>query len=336
MDALSIAMDNLASPMVLCFALGLIAALARSELTVPEAAAKAMSLYLLLAIGFKGGVAVSRHGLGADVALAIGAGVLLSLLLPVIAFYLLRWATALSRTDAAAVGAHYGSISIVTFVAATQALEAAGMSYEGYMVAVAAAMEAPAIVAGLWLASGGAQTAGRPQAGALSAARAPKRGLAIPREVYLNGSIVLLVGAFVIGWISGEPGFTAVAGFLDAPFKGVLCLFLLDMGLLAGRHLLESARQLDARVLGAGLVLPLVGAAAAAPLGWAIGLSAGGLALLITLAASASYIAAPAALRIALPQANPATYLTLSLGVTFPFNLTLGIPLYLALAQALA
>ncbi|MEL6284110.1 MAG: sodium-dependent bicarbonate transport family permease, partial [Pseudomonadota bacterium] len=210
MDLLSIAQQNLLSPMVLCFALGLFAAIARSELSVPEAAAKAMSIYLLFAIGFKGGAEVARVGFGLEVASAIAGGVILSLLLPLVAFALLRATTKLSATDAAAVGAHYGSISIVTFVAATQALEAAGLSYDGYMIAVAAAMEAPAIIAALWLVSRTSET-GSKSAG-------------IPREVFVNGSIVLLIGAFFIGWASGEKGFVAIASFIDTPFKGVLCL----------------------------------------------------------------------------------------------------------------
>ncbi|MEM1420132.1 MAG: sodium-dependent bicarbonate transport family permease, partial [Pseudomonadota bacterium] len=156
----------------------------------------------------------------------------------------------------------------------------------------------------------------------------------IPREVFVNGSIVLLIGAFFIGWASGEKGFVAIASFIDTPFKGVLCLFLLDMGLVAGRFLRETGRQLRPPVMAAALYMPAIGALCAVPVAMAIGVSTGSAALLITLAASASYIAVPAALRIALPQANPAIYLTLSLGLTFPFNLTLGIPIYIALAQS--
>ncbi len=323
MDFLTIAGANLTSPMVLCFVLGVGAALLRSELSIPEAAAKMMSLYLLFAIGFKGGAEVARHGLGPDIAFAVLAGIALSALLPVIAYLLMRVATGLSGVDAAAVAAHYGSISIVTFVAATQALEGAGLVHDGYMVAVAAAMEAPAIIVGLFLAS-------------RHLGKSDRSTGELGREILLNGSIVLLVGAFVIGWISGDTGFRTIAGLIDTPFKGVLCLFLLDMGLLAGRHLRGSAGKLGPATLAVGLYMPLVGASVALPIGLLIGLSPGSLALLLTLAASGSYIAAPAALRIALPQANPAIYLTLSLGVTFPFNLTLGVPIYIAVAEALA
>lgn len=323
MDFLTIAGANLTSPMVLCFVLGVGAAMLRSELSIPEAAAKMMSLYLLFAIGFKGGAEVARHGLGPDLALAVLAGIALSALLPVIAYLLMRLGTGLSGVDAAAVAAHYGSISIVTFVAATQALEGAGLVHDGYMVAVAAAMEAPAIIVGLMLAS-------------RHLGKSDRSSGELGREILLNGSIVLLVGAFIIGWISGDTGFQTIAGFIQTPFKGVLCLFLLDMGLLAGRHLRGSAAKLGPTTLAVGIYMPLVGAAVALPIGLLIGLSPGSLALLLTLAASGSYIAAPAALRIALPQANPAIYLTLSLGITFPFNLTLGVPIYIAIAEALA
>ncbi len=331
MDVLVIARDNLLSPMVLSFLLGLFAALVRSQLSIPEAAARIMSVYLLFAIGFKGGAEVARHGLTGDILLAIAMGIGLSFLLPVLAFAFLRLTSRLSVVDAAAAAAHYGSISIVTFVAATQALESAGVLYDGYMVAVAAAMEAPAILSALLLIR-------RHQSDEGSAVhKGTVRGQsAVLKEIASNGSIVLLVGAFVIGWMSGDKGYSTVSGFIETPFKGVLCLFLLDMGLLAGHHLRESARQLSPQVIAFGLYMPVAGALCAIPLGLLIGLQAGSFALFITLAASASYIAVPAALRIAVPEANPAIYLTLSLGLTFPFNLALGIPMYLAAAQALA
>jgi hypothetical protein len=228
---LDLAAANLLSPMVLCFGLGLMAALARSDLTVPESIAKGMSIYLLFAIGFKGGVAVAENGIDAGLALAIGVGVALSFSLPLIAFGLLRRMSGMSVLDAAAVSAHYGSISIVTFVAATSVADAAGLRPEGYMVAVAAAMEAPAILSALWLVARNGQ------------GRAMEPDLL--REILLNGSIVLLVGSFVIGWATGPQGLTEISAFITAPFKGVLCLFLLDMGLVAGRGLLGGGRVLD-------------------------------------------------------------------------------------------
>ncbi|WP_209426253.1 sodium-dependent bicarbonate transport family permease [Pararhodobacter sp. SW119] len=319
---LTLAGQNLLSPVILFFVLGLGASLARSDLTFPEAIAKGMSLYLLFAIGFKGGASVAQHGADLSLGLAVVAGVVLSFLLPFVAFALLRaLARGVSVTDAAAVAGHYGSISIVTFVAATSLLTASGIAYEGYMVAVAAAMEAPAIVSALWLATRGG--AGGKVDGDLW------------REILLNGSIVLLLGAFAIGWITGERGMAEIAPFIEAPFKGVLCLFLLDMGIVAGRELRAAGRVVTPGVVAFGLVMPLVGAAFGLAAGLALGLAAGGVAVMMTLSASASYIAVPAAMRVALPRANPALYLTLALGITFPFNLTLGIPLYMALAQSL-
>lgn len=324
-EILSLAGANLMSPIILSFALGLAAALARSDLAIPEAVAKGMSIYLLFAIGFKGGVAVSAHGVDNTLILSLIAGLVLSFCLPFIAFALLRRMTAMSSTDAAAVAAHYGSISIVTFVAATSVLEGRMIQSEGYLVAVAAVMEAPAILSALWLVarSDGASGAGKSQM---------EPGLL--REILLNGSIVLLVGAFAIGAITGEQGLADISPFIVSPFKGVLCLFLLDMGLIAGNGLRNSRNSLGPGAIGFAIIMPLIGASIGLGAGMLIGLSLGGTVLLMVLSASASYIAVPAAMRVALPEANPSIYLTLSLGVTFPFNLALGIPLYLALAQS--
>jgi hypothetical protein len=318
---LTIAGQNLLTPMILCFALGLLAALARSDLSIPEAMAKAMSLYLLFAIGFKGGVSVADHGFDGYLIASLLVGVALSFLLPFVAFAVLRVLTHMSALDAAAVAAHYGSISIVTFVTATTVLTGQGIESEGFMVAVAAAMEAPAIISALWLAA-------RSGSGARMDAK-------LWHEILLNGSIVLLIGAFVIGWLTGAPGMMRIESFIVSPFQGVLCLFLLDMGLVAGRGLRGARGLIGPGVLAFGILMPIIGASAGAAAGLALGLSPGGLALMMTLAASASYIAVPAAMRVALPEANPALYLTLSLGVTFPFNLTIGIPAYVALAQAI-
>jgi hypothetical protein len=319
---LGLAATNLVSPIILSFVLGLFAALARSDLSFPEAVAKGLSLYLLFAIGFKGGVGVAAHGVDARLAAALFAGVALSLLLPFVAFLLLRTLARISVVDAAAVAGHYGSISIVTFVAATSLLAGVGIASEGYMVAVAAVMEAPAIVSALWLATRAGKGESR-IAGELW------------REILLNGSIVLLLGAFAIGWITGEEGLAEIESFIVAPFKGVLCLFLLDMGLVAGRGLRSSGNVLSPGAIAFGILMPLAGAALGLTAALLLGLSQGGMVLLMVLAASASYIAVPAAMRVALPEANPALSLTLALGVTFPFNLTLGIPLYMMVAGAL-
>jgi uncharacterized protein len=320
-DIFSLAATNLMSPIILCFILGLGAALARSDLSVPEAVAKGMSIYLLFAIGFKGGVAVADHGLEGTLLWTVGAGLVLSFGLPFVAFALLRVMTGLSRIDAAAVAAHYGSISIVTFVAATSVLQSRAIDSEGFMVAVAAAMEAPAILSALWIVSRGGDKA--------------DTGADLWRDILLNGSIVLLVGSFVIGMVTGAPGLARIESFIVSPFQGVLCLFLLDMGLVAGRGLRDQRGGLGAGSVVFALLMPLIGASAGLALGLAIGLSTGGLALLMVLAASSSYIAVPAAMRVALPEANPSIYLTLSLGVTFPFNLTIGIPTYVAIATAM-
>lgn len=322
-----LAAQNLLSPIILFFALGLLAALVRSDLSIPEAAAKALSIYLLFAIGFKGGVSVNEHGISGTLLLSIGAGILLSFALPFVAFGLLKTMTGLSRVDAAAVAGHYGSISIVTFVAATSVLQSQGIASEGYMVAVAAAMEAPAILSALWLATRRSKSA--------DGTGETHADDGLWREILLNGSIVLLIGSFVIGFSTGPKGMADIESFIVSPFKGVLCLFLLDMGLVAGRGLRSSRGILRPGLIAFGVLMPLVGAGAGLLVGMALGVSIGGVVLFMTLAASASYIAVPAAMRVALPEANPSVYLTLSLGITFPFNLTLGIPLYLTLATAL-
>ena len=319
-SALELAAANLVSPMVLFFVLGLAATLARSDLSIPEAIAKAMSLYLMMAIGFRGGAGVAQHGLDATLIAAILAGIVLSAVIPLIAFRLLMMSTGLPRVDAAAVAAHYGSISIVTFLAATQALEATGVAYDGYMVAVAAAMETPAIIAALWLAKTGES----------------RMDNATLREVILNGSIVMLIGSFLIGLVTGSDGLTSIAPFIVDPFKGILCLFLLDMGIIAGRGLREGHKNLTLPVVLFGLYMPLIGGALGALAAWLVGLSIGSTALMIVLAASASYIAVPAAMRLALPEADPGIYLAMSLGITFPFNIIFGISVFAAIATGIA
>lgn len=324
MDGLfDLAAQNLTSPMVLFFVLGLIAAFARSDLAIPEAVAKTLALYLMMSIGFKGGVEVAKSGLGGQDIALLAAGFALSALLPVVGYGLLRSSTRLSAVDAAAVAAHYGSISIVTFVAATQALQALGLAYDGILVAVAAVMETPAILVALLLA----------RTYDPASADEPVNLKRLVHDSALNSSVVMLTGSFVIGWITGPAGLETVAPLIVDPFRGLLCLFLLDMGLIAGRGLSRSWRELSPGVIVFGLYMPLIGAAFAAVIAWIIGLQAGSAALFITLAASASYIAVPAAMRLALPQAQPSIYLTLSLGVTFPFNLTIGIPLYAEIAR---
>jgi hypothetical protein len=325
-ESLALAGANLLSPVLLFFVLGLAAALVRSDLSIPEAFSKGISLFLILSIGFKGGVAVSTNGLDSQMIATGLVGIALSFLMPFLGFAILRRMTGLSIVDAAAVAAHYGSVSLVTFIAATALLTTAGIVSNPAMVAVLAVMETPAILAGLLL----ARRAAAPSPSGIK----PGAGV-IAHEVFLNGAVVLLLGAFAIGALSGERGMTALAPFVVAPFQGVLCIFMLDMGLVAGARLLASGSRLGAGTLAFGIIMPVIGATLGAISAGLIGLGTGDAMLLITLAASASYIAVPAALRLALPQADAGIYLTLALAVTFPFNLTIGLPLYLAIALSL-
>jgi len=324
MTLTDIAFQNLLSPMVLFFVVGLFAAFAKSDLTVPEPVAKLLSLYLLMSIGFRGGAEVAHHGFTAQLLASIAAGVAMSFAIPFLAYAILIRISRLSSIDAAAVAGHYGSISAVTFAAVTGALGQLTLPFEGYMVAVAAAMETPAIMSALSLA--------RPHRDRATSTN----GHSVWREVLLNGSVVTLLGAFVVGMMTGQRGLMTVKAFLVDLFPGFLCLFLLDMGLVAGRGLQHGRKYLTMALGAFAVLMPLIGATIAAALAIMIGLTAGGSAVLMTLAASASYIAVPAALRLALPEANPAIPLTMSLGVTFPFNLLFGIPLYIAAASVIA
>lgn len=312
------------SPVILFFLLGALAALARSDLAIPEPIAKAMSLYLMAAIGLKGGVSVAAHGLEAGLIWAALAALALSFLLPLPAFALLRGFGRLDGTNAGAVAAHYGSVSVVTYVTATEMLRIAGTPPAGYMVAALALMETPAIVSGLLLArrSAGQGTRDGDNAG-------------LWHEVLLNGAVVLLIGSFVIGMIAGPERFAPVAPVFEGGFRGILCLFLLDMGLIAVRRL-RDARSLTLRLATIAILLPVVNGAIGVGIGTLIGLDVGSAAALGVLAASASYIAVPAAMRLALPSADPGLYLAMSLGITFPFNVVVGIPAIAAIARMLA
>jgi uncharacterized protein len=313
--------DTLTSPVILFFVLGIFAALIKSDLAIPEAFAKAMSIYLMAAIGLKGGIEVAESGFTADLAAAAVAGLALSFLIPFYAFALLTRFGGLSRVDAGAVAAHYGSVSVVTFVTAKEILGGEGLTPAGYMVAVLALMETPAIISGLLLARKGQKQAEGTDGGFL-------------HEVFANASVVLLVGSFIIGLVAGKDGFEAVKPLFDTGFRGVLCLFLLDMGLLAARRLTQS-KKLNAKLVFLALLLPVTNGALGVLIGTAIGLDTASTAALGILAASASYIAVPAAMRMALPEADPGIYLAMSLGITFPFNIIFGITLFSQLAIAL-
>lgn len=316
------ALQTFTSPVVLFFVLGLLAAFARSDLAIPEAIAKGMSLYLMAAIGLKGGVAVSKSGIDGTVIAALGAGIAASFLLPFVAYAVLKGFGRLDRINAGAVAAHYGSVSVVTFVTAVEILEAQSKPPGGYMVAVMAAMETPAILTGLLLARGLGSKDGQSTGELL-------------HEVFFNASVVLLLGAFAIGILAGTQGFADVAPFFEAGFKGVLCIFLLDMGLIAARRIMD-ARALTWRLAVVAIGLPLVNGLIGTALGTAIGLDVGSTAALGVLCASASYIAVPAAMRLALPEADPGIYLTMSLSITFPFNILINIGLISAFASAIA
>ena len=316
------AIQTFTSPVVLFFVLGLLAAFVRSDLAIPEPIAKAMSLYLMAAIGLKGGVAVAKSGIDGTVLSALGAGIIAGFILPLFAYAVLRSFGKLDRINSGAVAAHYGSISVVTFVTAVEILTGQAREPGGYMVAVMAAMEAPAILAGLMLARGVGSAAGTQSTGEMM------------HEVFTNSSIMLLLGAFAIGMIGGPKAFEPVSPFFEAGFKGVLCLFLLDMGLIAARRMMDS-RSITWRLVVIAIFLPIVNGLVGTSLGVVIGLDTGSAASLGVLCASASYIAVPAAMRLALPEADPGIYLTMSLSITFPFNVLINIGLISAFAAYL-
>lgn len=325
LDLLSAISANLLSPAVLFFGLGVLAAVVNSDLKFPEPLYIGLTIYLLVAIGFKGGVAVAEAGWGRIALPALGAA-LLGALIPLWTYPVLRRAGRLSVADAAAIAAHYGSVSAVTFLAATNYLSAVGQPFENYTTALLAVMEAPAILVGVLL--------GKRLAAAGGGAGGVSLGGAL-HETLFGRSVLLLVGALVIGALCGRSGMEKVGPFFVTPFQGVLALFLLEMGTVAGRRL-GDLRKVGPFLLAFGVLVPLVNGALGVALGRFVGLEVGGSTLLGVLSASASYIAAPAAIRVSLPDANPTLYLTASLAVTFPFNLTLGIPYCHALARWLA
>lgn len=341
--ALILAAETLTSPMILFFVLGVAITLVQTELVLPSQVSKVLSLYLLFVIGFKGGASVAEFGADGRMLTTLAAGALLSFLMPLLAFGLLRAGTGLDRVNAAAVSAHYGSISIVTFATMAALLKASQVPYEGWMVAVAAVMEAPAILMALVIARSalgqpalaGGVSGGTMGTGGVATVDRPDLGDAM-RHALTNNAVLLLFGAFAFGWVAGELGAEWQGSFIERHFPAVLCIFLLDQGMGVGRGLKSAIGQINLRLGAFAIVMPLIGAVLGLLSGWALGLSEGGIALLATLCASASYIAAPAAMRAALPEAKPEIYLTLSLCFSFPFNLIVGLPLYLTAAGWLA
>jgi hypothetical protein len=321
--ALNAASANLLAPALLFFALGALAGWAKSDLSIPDQAAKALSLYLMLCIGFKGGVEAQASGLTGGLLAAGGLGLAFSFLAPFAAYMALRTLCGVERVTAAATAAHYGSVSVVTFAAGSEYLRTLGVEFSGHMAAVLALMETPAILAALLIVGSRARDPG--------ARFKPE----LWREVLLNGAAVLLVGSFVVGLLTGERGMDRLSGFVSgAIFQGALCLFLLDMGIIAARRLADAPMRRPGLVAFA-VFWPMLSATAALLAAKAVGMSVGDATLFAVLAASASYIAVPAAMRMALPKADAGVYIPMSLAMTFPFNLVVGIPLYHAAAQLL-
>lgn len=311
---LTLLVDNLLSAPVIAFVVAVIATLARFDLRLPDALPSILSAYLLFAIGLKGGRSLSESTFS-DLIFPVVIAVLIGIVTPLVAWAMLRSFVRLNNTDAAGIAAHYGSVSAVTFVVVLATLDAQGMFYEGFVAGLLAILEVVGIVVGLALA--------RRSGGSL------KEVLA---EVTRGRSIALLLGGIIIGTAVGDERLASTDPLFVGLFTGALTLFLLEMGRLAGERLRDVV-QAGWRLIAAAIILPVINGTIGAALGALSGLSVGGTAVLATLAASASYIAAPAAVRIALPEANPALSITTALGVTFPFNITLGIPLYIALAQ---
>ena len=322
----SLVLQNLLSAPVLFFFLGSLAVLVGSDLEIPAPLPKLFSLYLLLAIGFKGGMELACSGLEPHVLLTIGAAVLMSLLIPLSSFVLLR--TQLDSYNAAAVAASYGSISAVTFITAESFLTVLEVSFDGFMVAALALMESPAIVVGVLLA--------RLAAPGEEENSGEFRRRDLLREAFLNGSVFLLIGSLLIGYAVAAfspSGVERMDPFTEKLFYGALCFFLLDMGIVAAQRL-RDLRKAGPFLIGFAIFAPVLHALLGLVLARLLGLNQGDALLFMVLCASASYIAVPAAMRMTVPQANPSFYISSALGITFPFNVVVGIPAYMALARA--
>jgi len=322
-------MSSLLDPAILFFVFGMAAGLVRSNLEIPPAISRFLSLYLLMALGLKGGFALARSGFTTEVVTTLAAALLLAIAVPVVGYLLLR--RLLGGFDAAAIAATYGSVSAVTFITAAQHLESLGLAYGGHMAAAMALMESPAIVFAVIMANVLRRRAAAAAPGTTVSAPVPMHR--VVHEALTDGAQLLLLGAMVIGMLTGEAGQAAMQPFSGDLFKGMLAFFLLDMGLLAARNV-GQLKGHSAWLLAYGVFGPLGHAAVALALAAALGLEAGNAALLMVLAASASYIAVPAVLRHAIPEANASLYFGLSLGLTFPFNILVGIPLYSRTAVA--
>ncbi|ADC89290.1 protein of unknown function DUF897 [Thermocrinis albus DSM 14484] len=315
-------LNNILQPPILFFFLGFLATLLKSDLDIPHPLPKLFSLYLLISIGLQGGYKIAHSGLNQYVLITLLIAMLMAVLVPLYSFFLLRWK--LDVYNAAGIAATYGSISAVTFVTATTFLQSLGVHHGGHMVAAMTLMESPAIILGLILAN-------------LFGKRSD--GVHIEwkdllREAFFNGSVLILLGSLIVGYITGEKGWEAMKPLYGDLFKGFLAFFLLDMGLVASRRVGEL-KKVGPFLLIFAIFVPIVNAHVALMLAKLVGTEMGDAFLLAVLSASASYIAVPAALRIALPEANPGLYITMSLSVTFPFNISIGIPLYYYVANLL-
>lgn len=302
---------DLVDPIILFFLLGLVAGLMKSELRLPGAIYEFVTMLLLLAIGLKGGAELAKQPFGLLLPQVL-AVLVLGLTMPLVAFPVLRYAGRLRRPDAASVAAHYGSVSVGTYAVSVAYLQGEGIPFEEHMPLLVAVLEIPAILIGILLARGLVRDM-------------PLRDIA--HEVFLGKGIVLLVGGLAIGWIAGPEGLAGISPLFVDLFKGILAIFLLEMGLITSAQV-GSLKRYGPFLIGFGIGMPLVSAVVGAGLGWFLDLSVGGTTILATLSASASYIAVPAAMRISVPEANPTLSLTASLGITFPFNVLVGIPLY--------
>ena len=322
-------MQSFFDPAILFFVFGILAGTLKSNLDVPPQISRFLSLYLLMALGLKGGFALAQSGLTAEVMISLGAALGMAMLVPLFGYLVLR--RFLNGFDAAAIAATYGSVSAVTFITAVQYLDVNGITYGGHMAAAMALMESPAIVLAVVLANHARQQS----ASGIGATQGQSNNAPLGRilhESLTDGAQLLLLGAMLIGVLTGDAGQAAMKPFSVDLFKGMLAFFLLDMGLLAARNMGKLKGQ-SAWLLVYAILGPLVHAGIALLLGSMLGMSSGNLALLMVLAASASYIAVPAVIRHAIPEANPSLYFGMSLGLTFPFNILIGIPLYVHVAQ---
>jgi hypothetical protein len=335
-------MQSLLDPAILFFIFGVLAGTVKSNLEIPPAISRFLSLYLLMALGLKGGFALAQSGLTLEVGTGLAAAMALALVIPAVGYGVLK--RMLSPFDAAAVAATYGSVSAVTFVTATQYLENQQIAFGGHMAAAMALMESPAILMAVILANRLRQqfatangVVAQGNAAALTGLAPPTQGTSFGKvlhESFTDGAQLLLLGAMAVGLLTGAEGKAAMQPFSGDLFKGMLAFFLLDMGLMTARNL-PQARHVSPWLLAYAVLGPLAHASLALSLAWSLGIPQGDATLLMVLAASASYIAVPAVLRHAIPEANPSLYFGLSLGVTFPLNILLGIPFYTYLAQVI-